>query len=365
MSNRREKEGVKERHAGGGGCGLPCENASTGRLTRSGRSSNITTRKCSTSTVPCSTIEIKKPDKSSEAARKPTKARVSVTESTKSGAVTVPLGVSRVRASQATANFATNVSPEVKRIAATEAANEPPAVKRTAGIVAANASPAVKCTAATVAQSKARGRQERAQVTRTPVSEEQPNPYLPDNKTKEKTLRPHQIWKEKSQPESTSRKEFSARKQQLQISIDNSMQSTQKTNSNRHTNKSKMPAIQKQVSRKEPLRRVQSSKGKQVEHRVSTSSSDLESESYLEHHIVWNGLGESGNLIGVCCCLCEEDLGVAPYEVESECDYGFSAIPIVAILPCGHAFHSHCLWLGELEGPGEPPCIFCESFASS
>ncbi|XP_021861666.1 uncharacterized protein [Spinacia oleracea] len=314
MSNKREKEAGREKNSGGQGLVLLSNNIGTGKPTRTGKLSDNSVRKSCSATVPCSPNKIKKAEECTGAAKKAANnGGVSETEPKKSGAKTVSSRVWKARDSV-----------EVKHTASEE------------------------------------GEQETAQVTPPPRIVKRT-----DKKTTEKVASPQQVWREKAQPESTDTKELSARKQQLQ--------STKTTDSSPLTSKSKKSATQKKVKNKEPSSKEQSSKGKQVQkkkaehHKASTSSrSDLAPPSYLEYHLEWDGFNEPVNHIGVCCSLCEMDLGVAPYDGYDDGDSEFSAIPVVAVLPCGHSFHYYCLNLGELEGQQEePPCIFCESFMSS
>lgn len=85
-------------------------------------------------------------------------------------------------------------------------------------------------------------------------------------------------------------------------------------------------------------------------------------------HIIWDGFDEESESAGQNCPLCDKDLSYAPTE---EDDYGYldelidepPNLPVVAVLSCGHVFHSECL---ELNIPEElstdPPCFLCLSY---
>ncbi|XP_021756820.1 uncharacterized protein LOC110721897 isoform X2 [Chenopodium quinoa] len=324
MSNKGEKEAGKERQSAARVLGIA-------RQIRSGRLSENTAIKSCATPVLCSSNKNKKSEESSGAAKKAAIGGVTETEPRKSGTKTVNSTVWKAR--------------DLKR------------------------------TAASLAQKEAGGGQETPQVTRSSRMGKQPS--TPAKKTEEKITSPQQVWREKAQPESTDRRKLSAKRQQSQLPGVTTRQSSKMTDSSPSTSKSKKSAIQKQVEGKEPSPKERSSKGKQVqkkqtEHKASTSRLHLEPESFrlepesYRYHIQWDGNNEPDIQIGVCCSLCEKDLGVAPdsggdYDGEGE----FSTIPVVAILSCGHSFHYVCLNLGELEGQqGDPPCVFCESFMS-
>ncbi|XP_021750269.1 uncharacterized protein LOC110715960 isoform X2 [Chenopodium quinoa] len=324
MSNKGEKEAGKERQSAARVLGTP-------RQTRSGRFSENTAVKSCPTPVSCSSNKKKKSEEASGAAKKAAIGGVTENAPRKSGTKTVSSTVWKARD--------------------------------------------LKHTAASLAQKEAGGGQETAQVTHTPRIGKQPN--TPAKKTEDKITSSQQVWREKARLDSTDKKKLSAKRQQSQPPGVTTRQSSKLTDSSPSTSKSKKSAIQKQVEGKEPSPKEKSSKGKQVqkkktEHQASTSKLHLEPESYrlesesYRYHIQWDGYNKPDIQIGVCCSLCEEDLGVAP---DSEGDYygegEFATIPVVAILSCGHSFHYVCLNLGELEGQqGDPPCVFCESFMS-
>ncbi|KAK1403628.1 hypothetical protein POM88_003233 [Heracleum sosnowskyi] len=102
----------------------------------------------------------------------------------------------------------------------------------------------------------------------------------------------------------------------------------------------------------------------------SDTSTDSEPESPTEYtepiyHIKWDGDNskECKHLEQIC-PICENDLSYI-----SAGDYSYyeddnepPKLPEVAVLPCGHAFHSECLMqFIEEEQSREPPCFFCTS----
>ncbi|KAF3450997.1 hypothetical protein FNV43_RR07086 [Rhamnella rubrinervis] len=73
-------------------------------------------------------------------------------------------------------------------------------------------------------------------------------------------------------------------------------------------------------------------------------------------HLKWKGFDEASQPIGQNCFLCKRDISFTP-----EGPVSLPTVPPqVAVLPCGHAFHDHCLQLitppDHLENP---PCIPC------
>ncbi|KAL9224618.1 hypothetical protein vseg_000637 [Gypsophila vaccaria] len=79
------------------------------------------------------------------------------------------------------------------------------------------------------------------------------------------------------------------------------------------------------------------------------------------YHITWDGFDEPAEYrIGEVCGFCEADLVVAPGDNYNKAE--FSTLPVVAMLPCGHAFHADCLDQAELGiDQGDPSCVLCES----
>uniref|UniRef100_A0A6N2M4Y6 RING-type domain-containing protein n=1 Tax=Salix viminalis TaxID=40686 RepID=A0A6N2M4Y6_SALVM len=81
-----------------------------------------------------------------------------------------------------------------------------------------------------------------------------------------------------------------------------------------------------------------------------------------EHHIKWNVLVKLGHS----CFLCKNDLAHSPLlteeESESESELESDKLPDVAVLPCGHAFHTLCLEqvISEYELK-DPSCLICTS----
>ncbi|CAB4273019.1 unnamed protein product [Prunus armeniaca] len=74
-------------------------------------------------------------------------------------------------------------------------------------------------------------------------------------------------------------------------------------------------------------------------------------------HIKWQGFGQNQTQpIGHKCLICKRDLSFTP-----EGPVFVPAIrPVVAVLPCGHTFHDHCLRLiTPEEEVKNPPCIPC------
>ncbi|KAM5578506.1 proline-rich protein 36 [Rosa sericea] len=72
-------------------------------------------------------------------------------------------------------------------------------------------------------------------------------------------------------------------------------------------------------------------------------------------HIKWNAADET-QLIGHKCFICKRDLAFTPEGPVSVPPIA----PIVAVLPCGHTFHDHCLQLITPEDENKsPPCIPC------
>ncbi|RXH68811.1 hypothetical protein DVH24_031144, partial [Malus domestica] len=72
-------------------------------------------------------------------------------------------------------------------------------------------------------------------------------------------------------------------------------------------------------------------------------------------HIKWKGFGQT-QPSGHKCLICKRDLSFTP-----EGPVSIPTIqPVVAVLPCGHTFHDHCLQLITPEDQAKsPPCIPC------
>ncbi|XP_071909567.1 uncharacterized protein [Coffea arabica] len=84
-----------------------------------------------------------------------------------------------------------------------------------------------------------------------------------------------------------------------------------------------------------------------------------------DHHITWDFFDETSASVDQICPLCENDLSSTVLEVEDEYEvFGVEQVtlPCVAILACGHAFHSECLEsITPPDQRTDPPCIFCLS----
>ncbi|KAK4362127.1 hypothetical protein RND71_017368 [Anisodus tanguticus] len=80
------------------------------------------------------------------------------------------------------------------------------------------------------------------------------------------------------------------------------------------------------------------------------------SPSLPSPRVKWQGLEESPQPIGEKCLLCKRDMAFNP-----EGPISRPAIPPpVAVLPCGHVFHDHCLQLITPKDQSKnPPCIPC------
>ncbi|KAK4350168.1 hypothetical protein RND71_029481 [Anisodus tanguticus] len=80
------------------------------------------------------------------------------------------------------------------------------------------------------------------------------------------------------------------------------------------------------------------------------------SPSIPSPRVKWQGLEESAQPIGEKCLLCKRDVAFNP-----EGPISRPAIPpTVAVLPCGHVFHDHCLQLITPKDQSKnPPCIPC------
>ncbi|KAH6781907.1 hypothetical protein C2S51_007200 [Perilla frutescens var. frutescens] len=73
-------------------------------------------------------------------------------------------------------------------------------------------------------------------------------------------------------------------------------------------------------------------------------------------HVKWKGFDEPAEASGQRCLLCKRDLSFTAEGIM----YQPTAPPPVAVLPCGHTFHDHCLQL--ITPPDQsktPPCIPC------
>lgn len=83
--------------------------------------------------------------------------------------------------------------------------------------------------------------------------------------------------------------------------------------------------------------------------------------------VVFSGFDEESESAEQNCPLCDKDLLYAP----TEDDYGYldelidepPNLPVVAVLSCGHVFHSECLELNIPEElSADPPCFLCLSY---
>lgn len=105
------------------------------------------------------------------------------------------------------------------------------------------------------------------------------------------------------------------------------------------------------------------------------------------YHIRWEGYELESGPCGKICVLCNKDLSSAIesdddddeeseynedslYGDDDDIDYAYfderapPLLPIVDILPCGHAFHTECLQNGEHdEESGDPKCVLCSRMA--
>ncbi|GAB2291532.1 hypothetical protein Dimus_025785 [Dionaea muscipula] len=92
--------------------------------------------------------------------------------------------------------------------------------------------------------------------------------------------------------------------------------------------------------------------------KVAEPSSSLMMAS--QHHIKWDGLGESDYAVGYACCLCEQDLAVSPSSSSRGGRSEFANLPVASILTCGHSYHRDCLEVGKPDDQrGDPPCVVC------
>ncbi|GAA0150168.1 hypothetical protein LIER_09169 [Lithospermum erythrorhizon] len=104
--------------------------------------------------------------------------------------------------------------------------------------------------------------------------------------------------------------------------------------------------------------------------RAETSRSGEKREKELNYNVVIDkdllrqrAISEdSDNTLGISCPLCENDLMASSLNYEYHDGIEPSNLPEVAVLHCGHVFHSACL--EEILPSGncrEPPCYFCIS----
>ncbi|VFQ87266.1 unnamed protein product [Cuscuta campestris] len=74
-------------------------------------------------------------------------------------------------------------------------------------------------------------------------------------------------------------------------------------------------------------------------------------------HLKWQGPGGPPKPTGHKCLLCKRDLALSP---DGPAHQPPPILPAVAVLPCGHVFHDHCLHLITPEDQSnDPPCIPC------
>lgn len=76
------------------------------------------------------------------------------------------------------------------------------------------------------------------------------------------------------------------------------------------------------------------------------------------------GIGKECVHIEQICPVCEKDLSyISSIDSYYEDDAEPPKLPEVAVLPCGHAFHTECLMQFTEEGQSrEPPCFLCNSY---
>ncbi|KAK4780441.1 hypothetical protein SAY87_016547 [Trapa incisa] len=92
-----------------------------------------------------------------------------------------------------------------------------------------------------------------------------------------------------------------------------------------------------------------------VQH-VRSSTENIQGTVDREVHIRWEE--EEHQLIGHTCYFCNRDLSLQPED--DLIIHNPQMLPVAAVLPCGHAFHSICLQRVTPSGEASnPPCIIC------
>ncbi|KAF9680626.1 hypothetical protein SADUNF_Sadunf06G0141200 [Salix dunnii] len=77
-----------------------------------------------------------------------------------------------------------------------------------------------------------------------------------------------------------------------------------------------------------------------------------------EHYTKRDGFVKLGHE----CFLCENDLALSPLPIDEESELESDKLPDVAVLPCGHTFHTMCLQQAVPEDHlKDPPCFICAS----
>ncbi|XP_059595720.1 uncharacterized protein LOC100853391 isoform X3 [Vitis vinifera] len=116
------------------------------------------------------------------------------------------------------------------------------------------------------------------------------------------------------------------------------------------------PSIRPSIPFPAPMPRPSISPSIPLRARLPQPSTNPFVPSSAAPHVKWQGFDGSPELSGLKCLICKRDVSYAP-----EGHIFQPAIPpAVAVLPCGHIFHDHCLQLiTPKDQSKDPPCIPC------